>query len=72
MVTGVGGRGERGINWDFGIDIYKLLYTEQIHNRALLQSTGNYSQWFVVTCNENIMERICVYICVRVYIYLNQ
>ena len=37
-----------GINQEFGINIYTLLYTKQI-NKDLLYSTGNSTQDFVVT-----------------------
>jgi len=30
-----------GINWEIGIDIYRLLYIKQITNKGLLYSTGN-------------------------------
>ena len=40
MVTrGEGGGG--GIDWEFGIDMYILLYLKQITNKDLLCSTGN-------------------------------
>ena len=35
------GKGERGINWEFGINIYTLLYIKQITDKDLLHSTGN-------------------------------
>ena len=39
MVTG--GKGERGISWETGIDIYMLLYNiKQITDKDLLYSTG--------------------------------
>ena len=46
MVT----RGERGgINWEIGIDTYTLLYIKQITNKDLLYSTGNSTQYSVMT-----------------------
>ena len=42
-----GGRGGQ-INWDIGIDIYTLLY-KKIDNKDLLYSTGNSSQYSVMT-----------------------
>ena len=46
MVTGgVGG----GIDWEFGIDMYTLLYLKWITNKDLLYSTGNSAQYSVIT-----------------------
>ena len=41
--------GKRGINWEIGIDIYTLLYIKQITNKDLLYSTGNSTQYSVMT-----------------------
>ena len=38
-----------GINWEIGIDICTLLYTKQITNKNLLYSTGNSTQYSVMT-----------------------
>ena len=38
-----------GINWEIGIDIYTLLYIEQIPNKNLPYSTGNPTQYSVMT-----------------------
>ena len=54
-----------GINWEFGIDIYTLLYIKQIISKDLLYSTGNSAQYFVVTYKgreseeEYISESLC-------------
>ena len=40
----VGVRGQ-----DFGINIYTLLYIKQTTNKDLLYSTGNYTEYFVIT-----------------------
>ena len=37
------------MDWEFGINIYTLLYIKQITNKDLLYSTGNYSQYFLIT-----------------------
>ena len=43
-------RGRRGgINQEFGINIYALLYIKQIINKDLLYSTGNSTQYTVIT-----------------------
>ena len=36
------GRGEREMDWEFGVTICKLLYVGWINNKVLLYSTGNY------------------------------
>ena len=33
--------GRRGVNEEFGINIYRLLYLRQIINKDILYSTGN-------------------------------
>ena len=40
-----------GINQEFGINRYKLLYIKQISNKDLLYNTGNYIQYIVITYN---------------------
>ena len=48
MVT----KGERdggGINWEFGINVYTLLYIKYITNKDVLHNTGNHAQYFVIT-----------------------
>lgn len=42
----------RGMDWEFGISRCKLLCIGRIHNRVLLKSTGSYTQYPVVKCNE--------------------
>ena len=54
------GSRERGMDWEFGVDRYKLLYIEQINNKVLLYSTGNYIQYPVI--NHNGKEYIYIYI----------
>ena len=60
MVT----KGERGgeINWEIGIDIYTLLYIKQINNKDLLYSTGNYTQYSVMTYKGKESEKQHIYI----------
>ena len=44
---GKGGWG--GINQEFGINIYTLLYMKEVNNKDLLYSTGNSTQYSVIT-----------------------
>ena len=46
-----GCQGRGGMNWEFGISRWKLLYTEWINNKVLLYSTGNYIQYPVINHN---------------------
>ena len=80
MVTkeerGVGG----GINYKVGINIYTLLYVKYITNKVLLYSTGNYTQYFVITCKGRESEEewiytslslsLSIYIHTHIYIYI--
>ena len=45
-------KGRGGINWEFGINRYRLPNIKQINNNDLLYSTGNYTQYFIITYNE--------------------
>jgi len=42
LLVAKGGGGGSGVNWEFGVNRYKLLTLECISNEALLYSTGNY------------------------------
>ena len=44
MITREEGQGV-GIDWEFGIDTYTLLYLTQITNKDLLYSIGNSAQY---------------------------
>ena len=56
------GRGSwRGINEEFGISRYKLLYIKQINNKVLLYSTGNYIQYPVIKHNRKEYEKESLY-----------
>ena len=41
----------RGMDWEFGINRCKLVYTKWINNKALVWSTGNYIQYPVINHN---------------------
>ena len=59
-----GGKGGGGINWETGIDIYTLLYIKQITNKDLLYSTGNSTQYSVMTYTgeDSEKEQVFVYV----------
>ena len=65
MVT----KGERGggINQEFGINIYTLLYIKQTNNKDPLYSTGNYIQNLIINYNGKESEKEQIY--VHMYIY---
>ena len=58
------GRLGGGINQEIGIHIYILLYVKQILNKDLLYSTGNSTQYSVITYmgKESEKEQIYVYV----------
>ena len=72
MVT----KGERRGRDKLGVweqQIHTTIY--KINNKDLLYSTGNYTQYFVITCmGKNLKKKIyiyvCVYVCIYIYIYI--
>ena len=52
-------RRERGINWEFGIHRYTLLYIKQINYKDLLVITWKCIQYLVITYNGKETE--CIY-----------
>ena len=61
---------ERGMDWEFGINRCKIVYTEWVNIKVLLHSTGNYIQYLQVNHNgkEYKKEHMClfIYVCVCV------
>ena len=59
------GKGKERINQELKINVKTLPYIKQITNKDLLYSTGNYTQYFVVTYKgkesekEYISESLC-------------
>ena len=52
-------------NYEFGINIYTLIYTKQINNKDQLYSTWNCTQYFVIRENNlNISVCVCVCVCI--------
>ena len=60
----LGSRGE-GINKEDGINIYTLLYIKYITNKDLLYSTGNYTQYFVITYKRKESEKEYTHTCLN-------
>ena len=60
------GMGVGGINQEFGSNLYMLLYIKQVNNKDLLYSTGNYTQYFVITYMEKESEKeyTYIYVCI--------
>ena len=56
------GKGQGGINQEIGSNIYMVLYIKQIANKDLLYSTGNYTQYFVITYKRKESEKKYIYI----------
>ena len=63
-------RGKAGgeINQEFATKIYTLLYIKQITNKDLLYSTGNYTQYLVITYSGKKLDKEYIYISVYTYI----
>ena len=59
QTCGCQGEAGGGKDWEFGINRCKLLYTEWINNKVLLQSTGNYIQYPVINHNK---KRMYIYV----------
>ena len=60
---GGGGRCGGGMEWEFGVGRYKLLYIEWINNKVLQYSRGNYIQYPVINHSGKKDEKR-TYICV--------
>ena len=59
LVVAKGVRGGRGVDWEFGISRYKLVYIEWISNKVLLPySTGNYIHYPVINHNGKKLGRM--------------
>ena len=57
------------MDWEFGINSSKLLYTDWINKNVLLYSTGNYIQYPVINHNGKEYEKECI--CIYIHIYMN-
>ena len=57
-----GREGREGVDWEFGISRYKLLYIRWINNEILLHSTGNYIQYLMINHNgKEYKNNVCIY-----------
>ena len=56
------GKGGGGDNQEFGINIYTLLHIKQIINRDLMYSTGNSTQYSVITYMGKESEKEWIYV----------
>ena len=48
------------MDWDFGISRCKLIYIEQVNNKVLLYSSGNYIQYPVLNHNRREYEKVYI------------
>ena len=55
-----------GIDWEFRINIYTLLYIKYIVNKVLLYSTGNNIQYPMINHNGKENEKEYIYMCNRI------
>ena len=53
-----------GINEEFGINRYTLLYIKYINNRDLLYSSGNYTQYLAIIYHGKESEKEYIHICI--------
>lgn len=51
-----------GINEEFGINVYTLLYMKQVNSNFLLHSTGNYIQYLVISFSGKEYEEEYMYV----------
>ena len=51
-----------GINEEFGINVYTLLYMKQVNSNFLLYSTGNYIQYLVISFSGKEYEEEYMYV----------
>ena len=52
------------MDWEFGVGRGKLLHLEQINNKVLMYSTGNYTQYPVINRNGKEYEKMYIYTCI--------
>ena len=57
FVLAKGSKGGGRKDWEFGVSRYKLVYTEWINNKVLLDSTGNCIRYLVRNHNGKAYEK---------------
>ena len=62
---------ERGINLEFGIKRHPSLYTKQITNKDLLNTTGKHIQHLVITYHGKETEKEHIYMYIYTHTYPN-
>ena len=70
LVVAKGGRGERGMAWEFGVSKCKLLHLEWI-NKVLQYNTGNYIQSPGIDHDGKEYKNECVGMCVYIYLCMS-
>ena len=63
-----GEEGEGVMDWEFGINKFKLLYIEWVSHKVLLYSTGNYILYHVINHNGKEYKKEYIYIYTHTYI----
>ena len=56
--------GGEGINKEFGITVYTLLYIKQTVNKYLLYSRGNSTVFCSNLCGKGVLKRMDICICI--------
>ena len=51
------------MDWEFGVNRYKLLPLEWISNEIVLYSIGN-SIWSLMMEHDNVRKKECIHVCV--------
>ena len=71
QIYGYQREGWRGINQEFEVKIYTLLYIKQTTNKDLQYNTGNYTEFLIITYNERECKKeyIYIYICITRSLY---
>ena len=59
-----------GIKQEFERNIHTLLYAEQMTRKDLLHSTGNYTQYVVITYTGKKSEKEYVYLYIHIHTYI--
>ena len=69
LVPDKGEEGDGGMDWEFGMSRYNVLYREQINNKSL-DSIRKYIQYPMITMMEKNVKKAHIYIYIYIYIYV--